>query len=376
MPPYNLLQGALPMPKTKIDIPDEINHLSILDEKGNLDDGLEPKIPAATLLKLHHYMLLGRRFDERMLSLQRQGRIGTFAPISGQEAAHLGAAAAMRASDWMVPAFRETAAELLRGRTMESVLLFNNGYNEGSFVEPDRNDLPLCVPVGSQILHAVGIGWSIKYRRQDDVAMVFFGDGATSEGDFHEGLNFAGVYQIPVIFVCQNNQWAISIPRSRQTRSLTLAQKALAYGIKGIQVDGNDILAVYAAADEAVQRARSGSGATLIECITYRMTVHTTADDPRRYRTEEDVAAWRKRDPIDRYQKYLIGKGLLTDGKIETEEKAIQDKIQAAVERAEERMKSLGDPLNMFDHAYADMPPQLSEQKEFLARELAEGMGD
>jgi pyruvate dehydrogenase E1 component alpha subunit len=157
---------------------------------------------------------------------------------------------------------------------------------------------------------------------------------------------------------------------------LTLAQKALAYGIKGIQVDGNDILAVYAAADEAVQRARSGSGATLIECITYRMTVHTTADDPRRYRTEEDVAAWRKRDPIDRYQKYLIGKGLLTDGKIETEEKAIQDKIQAAVERAEERMKSLGDPLNMFDHAYADMPPQLSEQKEFLARELAEGTGE
>jgi pyruvate dehydrogenase E1 component alpha subunit len=151
MPPYYLLQGALPMPKTKIDIPDEIIHLSILDEKGNLDDGLEPKIPAATLLKLHHYMLLGRRFDERMLRLQRQGRIGTFAPISGQEAAHLGAAAAMRASDWMVPAFRETAAELLRGRTMESVLLFNNGYNEGSFVEPDRNDLPLCVPVGSQL---------------------------------------------------------------------------------------------------------------------------------------------------------------------------------------------------------------------------------
>lgn len=256
---------------------------------------------------------------------------------------------------------------------MESVLLYYNGYNEGSFIEQDRNDLPLCVPVGSQILHAVGIGWSIKYRRQDDVAMVFFGDGATSEGDFHEGLNFAGVYQIPVIFVCQNNQWAISFPRSQQTRSLTLAQKAIAYGIKGIQVDGNDILAVYAAAAEAAERARSGGGATLIEGITYRMTVHTTADDPKRYRTEEDVAAWRKRDPIDRYQKYLIGKGLLSDKKIEAEEKAIQEKIQAAVDQTEERMKSLGDPLNMFDHAYADMSPHLVEQKEFLARELAEG---
>jgi pyruvate dehydrogenase E1 component alpha subunit len=364
------------MPRTKIDIPDEIDYLSILDEKGNLDDDLEPKIPDATLLKLHHYMLLGRRFDERMLRLQRQGRIGTFAPISGQEAAHLGAVAPMRASDWMVPAFRENSAEMWRGKTMESVLLYYNGYNEGSFIEQDRNDLPLCVPVGSQILHAVGIGWSIKYRLQDDVAMVFFGDGATSEGDFHEGLNFAGVYQIPVIFICQNNQWAISIPRSQQTRSLTLAQKAIAYGIKGIQVDGNDILAVYAAAAEAVQRARSGSGATLIECITYRMTVHTTADDPKRYRAEEDVSAWRKRDPIDRYQKYLISKGLLTVKKIEAEEKSIQEKIQSAVEQAEERMKSLGDPLNMFDHAYADMPPHLSEQKEFLARELAEGTED
>jgi pyruvate dehydrogenase E1 component alpha subunit len=364
------------VPRTKIDIPDEIDHLSILDEKGELDDDLEPKIPAAMLLKMHHYLLLGRRFDERMFKLQRQGRIGTFAPISGQEAAHLGAVATMRASDWMVPAFRETAAELWRGKTMESVLLFHNGYNEGGFIEPDRHDLPLCVPVASQILHAVGIGWSMKYRGQDDIAMVFFGDGATSEGDFHEGLNLAGVYQIPVIFVCQNNQWAISLPRNQQTRSRTLAQKAIAYGIKGIQVDGNDILAVYTAAAEAVQRARSGKGATLIECITYRMSVHTTADDPKRYRTEEDVSAWRQRDPIDRYQKYLIRKGMLSDEKIEAEEKAVQDKIQAAVEQAEEQMKSFGDPLKMFDHAYADMPPHLSEQKEFLARELAEGRED
>ena len=193
-------------------------------------------------------MLLARRFDERLLSLQRQGRIGTFPPISGQEAAHLGAAAVLRPSDWVVPAFREMAADIWRGRSLESIIVYNNGFNEGGRIPADRNDMPISVPVGSQILHAVGIAWAMRYRGKDDVAMTFFGDGATSQGDFHEGLNFAGVFQVPVVFVCQNNQWAISIPRSKQTRSKTLAQKALAYGIPGIQVDGNDILAVYVAA--------------------------------------------------------------------------------------------------------------------------------
>ena len=243
------------MPRLKIDIPEQIDHLSILDENGTLDTDLEPEISNENLLKMYKYMLLGRRFDERLLSLQRQGRIGTFPPTSGQEAAHLGAVAMLRPSDWFVPAFREMAAELWRGRTLESVILYNNGYNEGVQIAEGQNNLPISVPVGSQILHAVGLGWSIKYRQKDDIAMVFFGDGATSEGDFHEGLNLAGVYRIPVIFVCQNNQWAISIPRKKQTRSLTIAQKAIAYGISGIQVDGNDILAVYAATQEAAERA-------------------------------------------------------------------------------------------------------------------------
>jgi len=360
------------MPRRKITIPDKIEYLSILNTKGELDQKLEPDIPDDLLLRLHRTMLLARKFDERLLSLQRQGRIGTFPPISGQEAAHLGAAAALRLSDWFVPAFRETAAEIWRGRPLESVIVYNNGYSEGATIPPDSHDFPISVPVGSQVLHAVGLGWAARYRSKDDVAMAFFGDGATSEGDFHEGLNFAAVFQAPVIFICQNNHWAISVPLSKQTRSKTLAQKAVAYGMPGIQVDGNDILAVYAAAQEAVKRARSGGGPTFIECVTYRLLMHTTADDPKRYRTDKEVEKWQKRDPLPRFQKYLAGKGLLSeDGLAEIEFEVMQE-IQKAVDRAEEQMKKLGDPLDMFEHAYAELPPYLKEQKQALERELAD----
>ena len=360
------------MPRKVIDIPDRIEHLSILDEKGEPDKAHEPDIPEDFLLKIYRTMCLARQFDERLLSLQRQGRIGTFPPISGQEAAHLGAAATLRSSDWFVPAFRETAAELWRGRSLESIILYNNGFSEGVDLPEGSNDLPISVPVGSQILHAVGLGWAARYRQTENVAMAFFGDGATSEGDFHEGLNFASVFQAPAIFVCQNNHWAISIPRSKQTRSKTLAQKALAYGMPGIQVDGNDILAVYVAAQEAVHRARSGEGPTLIECVTYRMAVHTTADDPKRYRTDEEVEQWKKKDPISRFHKYLMDKGVITEDFAVGLDAEIAKEIQSAIDRAEEQMKSLGNPIDMFDHAYAQMPPYLKEQKEAFARELAE----
>jgi pyruvate dehydrogenase E1 component alpha subunit len=359
------------MPRKKISIDATIEHLSILNDKGKLDEKLEPQIPDDLLLALHRAMLLARRFDERLLALQRQGRIGTFPPITGQEAAQLGAVATLRPSDWLVPSFREGAAEGWRGRSLESVLLYTNGYSEGSYISEERNDLPVSIPVGSQILHAVGLGYAIKYRKKDDAVMTFFGDGATSEGDFHEGLNFAGVFQTPVIFVCQNNHFAISVPVSKQTRSKTLAQKALAYGVPGIQVDGNDILAVYSAASEAVERARSGGGPTLIECVTYRLMMHTTADDPKRYRSEEEVEMWQRRDPLPRFQTYLIGKGLLSKDKIKHIEKEVLEEIQTAVDRAEEKMKAAADPQVLFDHAYAELPPYLSEQREELARELA-----
>lgn len=361
------------MPRKKIDLPYRIENLSILDHKGKLDKKLEPDIPEDTLVRLYETMLLGRRFDERLLALQRQGRIGTFAPITGQEASQIGAIAILESSDWFVPSFRETGAAIWRGQSLKDVIIFSAGYNEGIQIPEDSHDLPIAVPVGSQVLHAVGIGYGVKYREKDEVVMVFFGDGATSEGDFHEGMNFAGVFQLPVIFVCQNNQWAISVPRSRQTASETLAQKALAYGVPGIQVDGNDVLAVYAAAAEAVERARNGEGPTLIEAVTYRMSVHTTADDPKKYRSEDEVEEWKKRDPIDRFQKYLVDKEILDDDKIEKIGSRIKERIQKSVDEAEEAMKNLGDPLDMFDHMYADMPPYLKSQREELEAELSQG---
>lgn len=358
------------MPRRDIDIDCRVEHLSVLTEEGQLDRDMEPEISDELLLKLYRAMLLGRRFDERMLTLQRQGRIGTFAPIKGQEAAQLGAVAALEDRDWLVPAFRETAAEVWRGKKLENVLLIFAGYNEGGLIEPEINNLPGAVPVGTQMLHAVGIAWGMHYRESDGVVMTFFGDGATSEGDFHEALNFAGVFQAPVVFVCQNNHWAISIPRSRQTRSKTLAQKAIAYGLPGIQVDGNDILAVYAAAREAVDRARSGGGPTLIECVTYRLSVHTTADDPKRYRTDEEVKEWEGRDPLKRYQHYLIDKNLLSDEKIAGLEADIKDEIKGALKRFDERAAQAKDSLKMFDHVYEQLPPHIQAQRSELRQEL------
>jgi len=359
------------MPRKKVDLPNNIEYLSILDEHGNLDEELEPEISEELLLKIHRYMLLGRRFDERKLKLQRMGRIGTFAPVKGQEASQLGIVAALRETDWFVPSFREATASLYRGTPMENILLVYGGFYQGNEVPEDSRDLLVSVPVGTQPLHAVGIAYGIKYEGKDDLAVTFFGDGATSEGDFHEALNFSGVYQTPTLFICQNNQWAISVPRQKQTKSETLAQKAVAYGIPGLQVDGNDVLAVYVAAKEAAERARNGGGPTLIENVTYRLSVHTTADDPTKYRDEEEVKEWEKKDPLPRFQNYLKEKGYLSDEDIEGLEEEIKAEIQEAVDKAETRMKELEDEaLSMFDHHYAEMPPYLEEQRQELKEEL------
>lgn len=358
------------MPRKEIDIDCRIEHLSVLTEEGRPDPDMEPEISDGLLLKLYRAMLLGRRFDERMLTLQRQGRIGTFAPLKGQEAAQLGAVVALEDRDWLVPAFRETAAEVWRGKKLENVLLMYAGYNEGGLIEPETNNLPVAIPVGTQMLHAVGIAQGMQYREADAVVMTFFGDGATSEGDFHEALNFAGVFQAPVVFVCQNNHWAISIPRSRQTRSKTLAQKAIAYGLPGIQVDGNDILAVYGAAREAVARARSGGGPTLIECVTYRLSMHTTADDPKRYRKEDEVKEWESREPLYRYQKYLIHKNLLSNDRIVELEAEVKGEIEHALKRFDERAVQAIDSLKMFEHVFEQLPAHIQAQRLELKEEL------
>ena len=355
------------MPRSVSQPGSPVSYLSVLDADGNLDAALEPKIPADELVRMYRAMVLGRRVDERMVRLQRQGRIGTFAPIKGQEAAQIGSISALRPSDWMVPSFRETAAMLWRGWPIEKILLFFAGRLEGAQPGPDQHDLPITIPVATQLPHAVGIAYAAQYRGDDAVVMVYFGDGATSEGDFHEALNFAGVWHVPVVFVCQNNQWAISVPLKKQTHSRTIAQKALAYGFPGSQVDGNDVLAVHAATREAVDRARGGEGPTLIECVTYRMSVHTTADDPTKYRSEEEVRAWERKDPLTRFRAYLEGKGLLD----ETVEAAVDAEISEAVRRFEAVPPA--DPLLAFDHAYAQRPASLEAQRAEVIARLGEG---
>jgi len=356
------------MPREQIDISCQVPYLSVLDADGSLDEEVAPEVDEDLLLRMHRAMLLARRLDERMLKLQGQGRIGTFAPVSGQEASQIGAMAALRESDWFVPSFRETAAAIWRGQPPAALLLYNAGWNEGAAVPEDAHDLPIAIPVATQIPHAVGLGYAAKVRDKDEVAIVFFGDGATSEGDFHEAMNFAGVLATPTIFLCQNNQWAISVPRDEQTHSKTLAQKGLAYGVPGIQVDGNDVLAVLAATREAAERARAGDGPTLIECVTYRLSVHTTADDPSKYRSEDEVEEWRQRDPIPRLQKYLTGQGLLSDEDIEGLEKEIADEIDAAWKETEARIEKLDEPGTIFDHHYAELPAYQHEQRDAMTQ--------
>ena len=355
------------MPRTLLEPRFQVEYLSILDSDGNLDASLEPDIPVDDLKRLYRGMLLGRRLDERMIRLQRQGRIGTFAPIKGQEASQVGAVVTLRPSDWMVPSFRETAAMVWRGWPIEKLLMFFSGYLEGGQPAPGQNDLPVTIPVATQLPHAVGLAYAAQYRGDDAVVMAFCGDGATSEGDFHEALNFAGVWHVPVVFVVQNNQWAISVPLKKQTHSRTLAQKALAYGLPGLQVDGNDVLAVYVACREAVERARAGDGPTLIECVTYRLGVHTTADDPTKYRSAEEVAAWERKDPLTRFAAYLQKKDLLDEG--------VTESVDAEIAAAVERFEALGppDPLTMFDHAYGERPPHLDAQRQALAERLRNG---
>ena len=358
------------MPRTPIEPQFPTERLSILDSDGLLDAELEPKIAPDDLKRLYRGMVLGRRLDERMLKLQRQGRIGTFAPIKGQEASQIGTVFTLEARDWMVPSFRETAAMLWRGWPIEKILAFYAGRLEGGQPGPEQRDLPVTIPVATQLPHAVGLAYGIQYRGEDSVVMVYFGDGATSEGDFHEAANFAGVWHGPVVFVCQNNQWAISVPLKKQTNSRTIAQKATAYGFPGIQVDGNDVLAVYAASREAVDRARAGNGPTLIECVTYRLGMHTTADDPTKYRSEEEVKAWEQKDPLTRFRVYLEKKKLF--------DPSVDEQVDEEIARGVERFEAMppADPLEMFDHAYAELPQHLAAERAEVAARLRVPGGD
>jgi pyruvate dehydrogenase E1 component alpha subunit len=353
------------MPRKSIAL-EPVTTLSILDEFGNVDRALLPKIAVEKLLRMYRTMVRSRRLEENMLRRQRQGQMGTFAPATGQEACQVGAMAALEDRDWLVPSFRELPAALWRGASMRNVYLYTMGFEEGSEVgdpEKDRS-LPISIPVGSQACHAAGLGWASKLKGEDAVAIGFFGEGATSEGAVHEAMNFAGVMKLPVVFFNQNNQWAISTPRRIQTASPTIAQKAAAYGFPGVQVDGNDVFAVYRAVSEAAERARRGDGATLIEAVTWRMSFHTTADDPRVYRTEEEENAWLPKDPIVRLKKHLEAEKIW-DGKDEAQlladvDREVSESFDAAVAYRDGHV----DPLEIFDFVFRETPPDLLRQKE------------
>jgi len=352
--------------------------LTVMREDGSADPA-EVGMADEQVLRLFRWMLLGRELDEKMVTLQRQGRIGFYVGAVGEEAAVLGAAAAMEDRDWIFPSYREHAAALMRGMPLPMFvcdLLGNAGDRMLGHQMPCHETwrqgryTSISSPIATQIPHAVGVAWAARIRGDDLVTLTYFGDGATSANDFHVGLNFAGVRRAPVVFLCRNNGWAISVPREMQTASETIAQKAVAYGIHGERVDGNDLLAVHGAVRRARARAAEGKGPTLIECVTYRMEGHSTSDDPRAYRSPDLVEPWRQKDPIARLGRHLQGRGLLgpqDEGRIRAE---VREEIRRAIEEAE-GFAAKPALETLFEGVYAEPLRQQREQLQDLREAVA-----
>ena len=363
---------------------DPRDRVQVLDEDGRVREGATvPDIDDESLVQMYREMRLARHFDARAVSLQRQGRIGTYPPLSGQEAAQVGSAMALSDGDWLFPSYREHAATHVRGVGLERTLRYWMGDERGNALD-DVNVFPAAVPIATQVVHATGAAWAADLRGDAAAVLCYFGDGATSEGDFHEGLNFAGVFDVPAVFLCNNNQWAISVPRERQSASATLAQKAHAYGFEGVLVDGMDPLAVYQVTSEALSKAKDpdpvaddatgrATRPTLVEAIQYRFGAHTTADDPSVYRDDDEVERWKRKDPIPRLEAYLREQGLLDDESVDTIEAEVETEVKAAIDAAERTERPV--PADMFDHAYAERTRRLDEQATALER-LRERYGD
>ncbi len=345
--------------------------LQILDPDGKVV-GPVPDVPADDLRRLHRHMFKLRLVDQRMLSLQRQGRIGFYGMVTGQEAAVTGSAYPLRETDWIFHALRETGVCLWRGTTVQELvcqLIGNSGdvllgrQMPMHFSDRRVRSVAWSSVIGTQLPHAVGAAYAAKLQKRDEVSVGYIGDGGTSIGDFHAAMNFAAVWQVPCVFFCQNNQWAISVPLARQTHSSSIAIKAVAYGMPGVRVDGNDLLAVVTVMREAVDRARRGEGPTLIEAVTFRMGGHSSSDDPTRYRESEVVKYWEERDPLRRFEAYLRGAGLLSDSDLAQWTTEINDEVSAAITAAEK----LGPPPieSLFTDVYHTMPAHLVEQQRY-----------
>lgn len=342
--------------------PEEDRMLQVIDNDGKvIDKEHMPQLTDDEIVKLYKDMLFVRTLDFMIVSYQRQGRVYTYPPNYGQEAIGVAAGKVLRHEDWLVPAFREMGAWLAKGVTMKEIFMFNMGFEEGMKYSAANHMLPFSVPIASQFLHAAGIGYAIKYQKKDEVAMAFVGDGGTSEGDFHEGLNFAGVWKVPVIFVVQNNQYAISVPVKNQTASLNIAIKSKAYGIKGLKVDGNDIFAMLAAFRFAHDYVRNEQKPMLIEAVTYRKGAHTTSDDPSKYRTTDEEKEWDLKDPLRRLKLFLVKKKLWSEAEDEKLTGEYKKEIDRQFIETEETVKY---PLeDAIKYTYVDLPQDLRNQQ-------------
>jgi len=331
----------------------------------------DPHLDVEATRRLFASMVTCRTYDRKCSSLQRQGRLATYAPFEGQEAAQVGSAAALRPDDWMVPTYRDAAAMWVHGYPWLNLLLYRMGDERGGSPPDGVPVLPPSITVGAHMLHGVGLGWAERLQGRTRAAITYFGDGATSEGDFHEAMNLAAVFASPTVLLCQNNQYAISMPRARQTLSATIAEKAVAYGMPGVLVDGNDVLAVHRVTSEALERARRGDGPTLIEAFTYRTGPHTTTDDPLRYRSPGEVEEWQRRDPIDRVRRFLqAGDAWDEAWEAGVAEDAAAD-IEAAVLEAE-ALEPFG-PEETVGRMYSRPTPALERQRAELLRDLGGG---
>ena len=343
--------------------------LEILQPDGSLVAGGVAPLNLEETRLLFTALVAVRTYDRKGTALQKQGRLATYASFEGQEAAQIGAAAALQPDDWLVASYRDAAAMWFHGYPWMNLFLGRTGDERGGSPPGGVNILPPSITVGAHMIHAVGLAWGERFQSRDRVAMTMFGDGATSEGDFHEAMNFAGVYRLPVVFLCQNNHYAISLPRAEQTASETIAQKADAYGFEGAQVDGNDLYAVYSVTKTAVDRARSGGGPTLIEAVTYRMAPHTTADDPGRYRESAEADAWKDKDPIERLRLFLESHDAWDSAwQAELESSAAAD-VELAINAAEDLEPLTADDI--FSAMFAEQTPQLVRQQETYLRYLS-----